>query len=109
MGFISICFSDSFIAAISATISFVVSSITSFTSAAFFSVISYFISDKNEEERLNKAADKLVTSEEMRQIVRQQIHEMVGNFLENITDEIVDKTERQLEMLSNEVLPVELP
>ncbi len=65
-------------------------------------IISYFISDKNEEERLNKAADKLVTSEEMRQIVRQQIHEMVGNFLENITDEIVDKTERQLEMLSNE-------
>lgn len=65
-------------------------------------IISYFISDKNEEERLNKAANKLVASEEMRQIVRQQTHEMVGNFLENITDEIVDKTERQLEKLSNE-------
>lgn len=65
-------------------------------------IISYFISEKVAQEKLREAARELVLSEESKEALKNQTKETVKNVLENMTDDIVGKTERGLEKLSNE-------
>lgn len=64
--------------------------------------VSYFISEKVAEEKLKEAARELVLSEESREALKNQTKETVENILENMTEDIAGKTERELEKLSNE-------
>lgn len=64
--------------------------------------VSYFISEKVAQEKLREAARELVLSEESREALKNQTKETVENILENMTEDIAGKTERELEKLSNE-------
>lgn len=64
--------------------------------------ISYFISEKTSQERLKKAADNLVLSEESKQSLKQQTREAVAAFVADMSDGIGEKAERELEKVSNE-------
>lgn len=64
--------------------------------------VSYFISEKISEEKLKEAAKELVLGEESRASLQNQTRAAVENILENMTDTIADRTERELEKLSNE-------
>lgn len=64
--------------------------------------ISYFISDKNADERMQKAVEKLVLSEETKQSLMQQTRDTVEKTLNGMSEEIAEKAEIQLEKLSNE-------
>lgn len=65
-------------------------------------IISYFISEKVAQEKLKEAARELVLSEESKEALRNQTKETVKNVLEDMTEDIAGKTERELEKLSNE-------
>ncbi len=65
-------------------------------------VVSYFISEKASEERLREAARQLVLGEESKTALENQTKETVRTILEDMTEDIASKTERQLEKLSNE-------
>lgn len=64
--------------------------------------ISYFIVDKAAEEHLKKQAENLVISEESRQALHVQTQEAVQAILENMSEDIAGRAERELEKLSNE-------
>lgn len=64
--------------------------------------ISYFISDKNADERMQKAVEKLVLSEETKQSLIKQTRETVEETLNGMSEEIAEKAEVQLEKLSTE-------
>ena len=64
--------------------------------------VSYFISEKISEEKLKEAAKELVLGEESRASLQNQTRAAVENILENMTDTIADRTERELGKLSNE-------
>jgi len=64
--------------------------------------ISYFISDKNAEERMQKAVEKLVFSEETKQSLIKQTRETIEETLNGMSEEIAEKAEIQLEKLSTE-------
>lgn len=65
-------------------------------------VISYFISEKTAEERMKKAVDELVLSEETKRTLIKQAKETVEETLNGMSEEISGKAEVQLEKLSNE-------
>lgn len=65
-------------------------------------VISYFISEKSAEERMKKAVDELVLSEETKRTLINQAKETVEETLNGMSEEISGKAEVQLEKLSNE-------
>lgn len=64
--------------------------------------ISYFISDKNADERMQKAVEKLVLSEETKQSLMKQTRDTVEKTLNGMSEEIAEKAEIQLEKLSTE-------
>lgn len=64
--------------------------------------ISYFISEKVSQEKLEEAAKELVLSEESKEALKKQTKQAVENILENMTEDIAGKAERELEKLSNE-------
>ena len=64
--------------------------------------ISYFISEKNAEERMKKAVDELVLGEETKQTLIKQAKDTVEDVLNGMSEEISGKAEIQLEKLSNE-------
>ncbi len=65
-------------------------------------VVSYFISEKVSYEKLEEAARNLVLSEESKEKLINQTKETVKNILEDMTEDIAGKAERELEKLSNE-------
>ena len=65
-------------------------------------VVSYFISEKVSYEKLEEAARNLVLSEESKEKLINQTKETVKNILEDMTEDIAGKAERELERLSNE-------
>lgn len=65
-------------------------------------VISYFISEKNSEERMKKAVDELVLGEETKKTLIRQAKDTVEEALNGMSEEIAGKAEIQLEKLSNE-------
>lgn len=65
-------------------------------------VVSYFISEKVSQEKLKEAAKELVLSEESREALEKQTKQAVESILENMTEDIAGKAERELEKLSNE-------
>lgn len=64
--------------------------------------ISYFISDKISEEKLNKAARDYVLSEETKESLTSQTKTTIEDLLEGLSGDIAVKAERELEKLSNE-------
>lgn len=64
--------------------------------------VSYFISEKVSKEKLEKAAKEFVLSDESKEVLRDQTRQTVENILEDMTEDIAGKTERELEKLSNE-------
>lgn len=64
--------------------------------------ISYFISEKTAEERMKKAVDELILSEETKRTLIKQAKDTVGETLNNMSEEVAGKAEVQLEKLSNE-------
>ena len=64
--------------------------------------VSYFISEKNEEERMKKAVDELILSEETKRTLIKQAKDTVEEALNGMSEEIEGKAEVQLEKLSNE-------
>lgn len=65
-------------------------------------VVSYFISEKNAEERMKKAVDELILSEETKRTLIKQAKDTVEEALNGMSEEIEGKAEVQLEKLSNE-------
>lgn len=65
-------------------------------------VVSYFISEKVSQEKLEKAAKEFVLSEESKEVLKNQTRKTVENILEDMTEDIAGKAERELEKLSNE-------
>ncbi len=65
-------------------------------------VVRYFISEKVSYEKLEEAARNLVLSEESKEKLINQTKETVKNILEDMTEDIAGKAERELEKLSNE-------
>lgn len=65
-------------------------------------VISYFISEKNAEERMKQAVDQLVLSEETKRTLIKQAQDTIEETLNGMSEEIAGKAEIQLEKLSNE-------
>ncbi len=65
-------------------------------------IVSYFISEKASEERLKEAARQLVLGEESKTALENQTRETVRNILEDMTEDIAGRAERELERLSNE-------
>lgn len=63
---------------------------------------SYFISEKISQEKMEEAAKEFVLSEESKDVLKKQTKETVENILEEMTDDIAGKAERELEKLSNE-------
>jgi len=64
--------------------------------------ISYFISEKAADEKMQKAVEKLVLSEETKQSLMKQTRASVEETLNGMSEEIAEKAEIQLEKLSNE-------
>lgn len=64
--------------------------------------VSYFISEKASEERLREAARQLVLGEDSKTALENQTRETVRNILEDMTEDIAGRAERELEKLSNE-------
>ena len=64
--------------------------------------ISYFISDKISEKKLNKAARDYVLSEETKESLTSQTKTTIEDLLEGLSGDIAVKAERELEKLSNE-------
>ena len=64
--------------------------------------VSYFISEKNAEERMKKAVDELILSEETKRTLIKQAKDTVEEALNGMSEEIEGKAEVQLEKLSNE-------
>lgn len=64
--------------------------------------VSYFISEKASQEKLEKAAKDFVLSDESKEVLRNQTKQTVEDILEDMTEDIAGKTERELEKLSNE-------
>lgn len=64
--------------------------------------VSYLISEKVSEEKLKEAARELVLGEESRLSLQNQTRAAVENILEDMTDTIAGRAERELEKLSNE-------
>ena len=64
--------------------------------------VSYFISEKNAEERMKKAVDELIFSEETKRTLIKQAKDTVEEALNGMSEEIEGKAEVQLEKLSNE-------
>jgi len=71
--------------------------------------VSYFISEKASEERLREAARQLVLGEDSKTALENQTRETVRNILEDMTEDIAGRAERELEKLSNEKIDVTLP
>lgn len=65
-------------------------------------VVSYFISEKVSQERMEKAAKEFILTEESKEALKKQTKETVEDILENMTGDIAGKAERELEKLSNE-------
>lgn len=65
-------------------------------------VVSYFISEKVSQERMENAAKEFILSEESKEALKKQTKETVEDILENMTGDIAGKAERELEKLSNE-------
>lgn len=65
-------------------------------------VVSYFISEKVSQERMENAAKEFILSEESKETLKKQTKETVEDILENMTGDIAGKAERELEKLSNE-------
>ena len=63
--------------------------------------VSYFISEKASEERLREAARQLVLGEDSKTALENQTRETVRNILEDMTEDIAGRAERELEKLSN--------
>lgn len=65
-------------------------------------VISYFISDKVAEEKLKEKAEEIVLGSDSKEILLKQTHEAVEEILENLSDDVTVRVERELEKMSNE-------
>jgi len=65
-------------------------------------VISYFISDKVAEEKLKEKAEEIVLGSDSKEILLRQTHEAVEEILENLSDDVTIRAERELEKMSNE-------
>ncbi len=65
-------------------------------------VVSYFISEKVSQERMENAAKDFILSEESKEALKKQTKEAVEDILEDMTGDIAGKAERELEKLSNE-------
>lgn len=64
--------------------------------------VSYFISDKTSEEKLNRAAKDYVLSEEAKESLQNQTKATIEGLLDDLSGDITIKAERELEKLSNE-------
>ena len=65
-------------------------------------VISYFISDKVAEEKLKEKAEEIVLGSDSKEILLRQTHAAVEEILENLSDDVTVRAERELEKMSNE-------
>lgn len=65
-------------------------------------VVSYFISEKVSQERMEKATKDFILSEESKEVLKKQTKEAVEDILEDMSEDIAGKAERELEKLSNE-------
>lgn len=65
-------------------------------------VVSYFISDRAAEERLKQKAEEIVLGSDSKDILLRQTKEAVGEILENLSDDVAVRAERELEKMSNE-------
>lgn len=65
-------------------------------------VVSYFISDKVAEEKLKEKAEEIVLGSDSKEILLRQTHEAVEEILENLSDDVTVRAERELEKMSNE-------
>ena len=65
-------------------------------------VISYFISDRVAEEQLKQKAEEIVLGSDSKEILLRQTKETVEEILENLSDDVTVRAERELEKLSNE-------
>lgn len=65
-------------------------------------VISYFISDKVAEEKLKEKAEEIVLGSDSKEILLKQTHAAVEEILENLSDDVTVRAERELEKMSNE-------
>lgn len=63
---------------------------------------SYFISEKISQERMEKSMKDFVLSDESKEVLKQQTKEAVNDILENMSDNISGKAEREMEKISNE-------
>jgi len=64
--------------------------------------ISYFISDRVAEEHLKQKAEEIVLGSDSKEILLRQTKETVEEILENLSDDVTVRAERELEKLSNE-------
>lgn len=65
-------------------------------------VVSYFISEKVSQERMEKATKDFILSEESKEVLKKQTKEAVEDILEDMSEDIAGKAERELEKVSNE-------
>ena len=65
-------------------------------------VVSYFISDKVAEEKLREKAEEIVLGSDSKEILLRQTHAAVEEILENLSDDVTVRAERELEKMSNE-------
>lgn len=65
-------------------------------------VLSCFISDKVAEEKLKEKAEEIVLGSDSKEILLRQTHEAVEEILENLSDDVAVRAERELEKMSNE-------
>lgn len=65
-------------------------------------VVSYFISDKVAEEKLKEKAEEIVLGSDSKEILLRQTEAAVEEILENLSDDVTVRAERELEKMSNE-------
>lgn len=65
-------------------------------------VVSYFISDKVAEDKLKQKAEEIIMSTDSKEILLQQTKTAVDEILEELSEEVTESVERELQKMSNE-------